>query len=117
MHGFRVAAAAEELGAHAESEARDDDASFHTPSELVELGAVVDGENPDNRSLFRGSCQFQPVGAERQRCQRTVVSRDHGLRVLEREQSDGRFAKVRCERSFEIRRMQRCNWVSRNIAE
>lgn len=83
MHRFSVAAAAEELAAHAERQTADRDAPLDAAPELVQLSAVGHVEHADDGALFGGCRDPTAVRTERECSQRTVVRRYHSLGVLQ----------------------------------
>lgn len=82
VHSLSVATAPEISWTHAERQARYCHATLHPPPEFVELRPIIHGEHPDDSSLFRSGGNFQPVRTECQSCQRTIMGRDHYLRML-----------------------------------
>lgn len=90
MHSLGVAGAAQEHTVHAERHTADADATFHSSAKFVNLGSVAHIENPDHGALFASCRNSRSFVTESQRCQRTIVSCDHGFRMLKREKALGK---------------------------
>lgn len=82
MHCLRVAGAAQKHAVHAERHATDADASFHSTAKFVNFRTIGYIENAYHRSFLTGGRNSRSVVTESQGCQWTIMSCDHGFRML-----------------------------------